>query len=460
MISSCWTGRVGSPSNKQGFRCIAKTCETIHQNGWELIDTKESDEHGHTNISASGAYFLYRFLIESGKDRIRIMDRIWLENTANYDDLTEVSDFEKMNQHLNFFTDRSIYRPGQTLYFKGIATTVDRISKNSKILPGKSIKIFLHDAASKIIDSLTLITNEYGSLNGKFLIPQQVMTGNFSLRTNVTTRFYGYQNIQVEAYKRPTYSIQFDRIQKAYQINDSVQVSGVVKAFAGNTIDAANLVYQIHRNARPIYHSKRYLGFQYSPEQELASGKLITDPTGKFTIRFKASGDDRPDRYADQIFDFNIVATVTDRNGETKTGRTSISCGQQLLQLAVYHPEQINSAADEKMIISCLNLNNVLQAAKVKVRIIALNGPERVIRAREWQRPDQFTMSKENYLKWFPYDEYDHEAAREELTANRIVLEDDIQTDTIQPQSSSFQKNCSAQGSIKSLPVPGMHSEI
>src|SRR6185369_5662148 len=90
--------------------------------------------------------------------------------------------FEKTNNRVFFFTDRSIYRPAQTVFFKGIAVTKDYKTKLSRIINSKdSGWVYLIDANGKTIDSLKFGLNDYGSFNGKFLLPQNTLTGNFRI---------------------------------------------------------------------------------------------------------------------------------------------------------------------------------------------------------------------------------------------------------------------------------------
>src|SRR5690606_20196476 len=139
---------------------------------------------------------------------------------------------EKVTNNIFLFTDRSLYRPGQTVYFKGIV-----LSKTQKgqagILAAHTTTIYLRDANYQDIDSLRLTTNEYGSFSGTFRLPASGLNGNFSLyskKENAAASFY------VEEYKRPKFYAEYEPVKETYRVNDSITVTGFAKAYAGNNI--------------------------------------------------------------------------------------------------------------------------------------------------------------------------------------------------------------------------------
>lgn len=372
---------------------------------WNEESKVITDENGYFKLTTKSNNKNYRFDIEAKKDRIRIFNNGYIPNTSI--DNTDEQAFEKVNERAFFFTDRSIYRPGQTVLFKSIVTTLDKDTKKSKIVAHANATVYLKDVNNRTVDSLKLISNDYGSCTGKFVLPEKLLTGIFTLILN--NRKYGAYQFSVEAYKRPTYAANFEKINKPYRINDSIEVRGIAKAFAGNFITGAKVSYHIVRNARPLYPYLRYSNFRYSPPQEIGQGTIQTDTKGAFVIRFKALPDLNKDSSTNPIFDFSIDATVTDPSGETRTAQQKISCGYQSLLLQVNHPLIINANKETKILISATNLNNQVQDALVNIKFIEIQAPERLIRERFWTRPDQFVMSKEDYINSFPFDLYDNE---------------------------------------------------
>ena len=394
----------GNPIPKATIKILAQL-DYPYDLTWHEESKSTTVENGFFKLTSESNNRNYRFDIEAKNDHLRIFNNGYIEPNAKANQ--EEKDFEKENEKAFFFTDRSIYRPGQTVLFKSIITTLDKGTKKSKIVAQANATVYLKDVNNRTIDSLKMISNDYGSCTGKFVLPEKLLTGNFTLILN--NRTYSAYRFSVEAYKRPTYTAQFEKISKAYRVNDSIELHGNANAFAGNFITGAKVSYHIVRNARPMYPYLRYSNFRYSPPQEIGQGTIQTDSKGAFTIRFKALPELSTDAATNPIFDYSIDATVTDPSGETRTAKQKISCGYQSLQLQVYHPQIINANNDTKINISVSNFNDQVQDALVHVKFIEIKAPERWIRERFWTRPDQFVMSKEDYINSFPLDLYDHE---------------------------------------------------
>jgi len=321
--------------------------------------------------------------------------------------------FEKNNRKTFFFTDRAIYRPTQTVYFKGIVITKDFDSKQSKILPQFKTKVILYDANEQKLDSVFVTTNEFGSYNGKFKLPENLLNGEFKIADDSTDN---EQTFSVEEYKRPKFYVEYEKLKGAYRINDTIKISGSAKAYAGNNIDGASVKYRVLRQARYPYPWLYWRwGNPRSSSQEIVHGEIKTDADGKFNISFAAIADKSVKKELDPVFEYPVSADVTDINGETRSGGTTVSVGYKALNLSVSLPYGENLPADslQRIFIKTENLSGEFEPTKVNVAIYKLKSPDRLIRQRYWQQPDQFVMNKEDYIGYFPNDEYSDETKKE-----------------------------------------------
>jgi uncharacterized protein YfaS (alpha-2-macroglobulin family) len=188
------------------------------------------------------------------------------------------TDEPKITNSIHLFTDRSIYRPGQTVYFKGIVLSRNDKEKTGSVKAGYSTTVILRDANYKDVDTIKVTTNEYGSFNGKFQLPQSGMNGQFSVYTKADN---GYAGFKVEEYKRPKFYVDFEPIKGTYKVNDIIKVTGIAKAYAGNNIDGATVKYRIVREPRFIYPWLFWRWWQPpSEEMEIAHGEVKTDKDG------------------------------------------------------------------------------------------------------------------------------------------------------------------------------------
>ncbi len=380
-----------------------KTSKYITEKG----NSFQTDNKGYFNfkrkdgpLSSSYSYLLD---ISYNDDRLFMNDEMYDYYYSNNTPTTP-----KENISVFLFTDRSIYRPGQTVYFKGIAVSKMTDENNSTIKANYETKVFLRNANYQLVDSMSVTTNEYGSFSGKFQLPQSGLNGNFSIFVKDNL---GYMSFSVEEYKRPKFYVDYEKIKGAYQVNDKIKVTGIAKAYAGNNIDGADVKYRVVRQPRFIYSWMFWRWWQpQAKEMEIAHGEMKTDKDGKFAIEFTAIPDLTIDKKFDPVFDYTIYADVTDINGETRSGQSMVSVGYKSLLLNVSVPEKLPADSLKNILISTTNMAGEYEPAKVNVTITRLKEEKRLIRSRYWERPDQFVMSKEEYIQNFPNDEYDDES--------------------------------------------------
>ncbi|MGG9960438.1 alpha-2-macroglobulin family protein [Ferruginibacter sp. SUN106] len=365
-----------------------------------------TDKNGMFKMKASKDYRNFLLQLKYNNDEL-FMDENEGYNTYNSLDIPELKPVAFL------FTDRSIYRPGQTVYFKGIVIKSEKKSGSTAVVPDFKTKILLRDANYQKVTELTVTTNEYGSYKGSFKLPEGVLNGQFSLFDSVTNSM---ERFNVEEYKRPKFFVEVEKPKGTYRLNDSIKITGNAKAYAGNNVDGATVKYRVVRKVRyPIwwewgFTSRRKINPIYgrSEENEITNGEVVTDAKGEFKITFKALPDESVDKKSQPVFYYEVSADVTDINGETRSGNTSVAVAYQMLQLSIDMPDKI--VADSfQLKISSTNLNDIFEKAKVLVSITRLKTPEKIYRERYWDMPDQFVMSKNEYAGYFPYDVYKDE---------------------------------------------------
>ncbi|MEP6713067.1 MAG: MG2 domain-containing protein, partial [Ferruginibacter sp.] len=308
-----------------------------------------------------------------------------------------------------FFTDRSIYRPGQTIFFKGIVVSTNDVNKKSSIMPGYKTSVILYDANQQKAGTLQVTTNEYGSYNGSFKLPENGLNGQFHLQDslNKATSYFS-----VEEYKRPKFSVEIKKPEGTYRINDSVKVTGNAKAYAGNNIDGAKVNYRVIRKVQyPVWfgwggYRKIFPPYGNREQMEITNGETTTDINGDFFITFKAIPDETVDKKDQPTFYYEVGADITDINGETRSGNTTVAVAYQALQLSIEVADKMPVDSFKNIKIISTNTNGLFEKAMVNFTMYKLQSPSRIFRARYWDMPDQFVMTKDEYTKNFPYDVY------------------------------------------------------
>lgn len=248
----------------------------------------------------------------------------------------------KRKEVLQLFTDRSIYRPGQTVYVSGLAYEMEKDS--TRVLADKKYTVSLYDANNNETGKVEVWTNGFGSFSGQFVLPSPCLTGYFSLRAADTS-----VSFKVEEYKRPTFDVTFEPVKVEYQVGDSIEVAGMAKTFAGAPVQNARVHYNISRSYAWFW---RFMG-RGSARWE---GEAMTDADGKFTVpvHFEIDSDRRESPL--WYYTYNIQADVTDGAGGTQQANLSLPLGST------------------SMVLNMDNLpDNWVKEKKLEIKLTAMN---------------------------------------------------------------------------------------
>ena len=248
----------------------------------------------------------------------------------------------KRKEVLQLFTDRSIYRPGQTVYVSGLAYEMEKDS--TRVLADKKYTVSLYDANNNETGKVEVWTNGFGSFSGQFVLPSPCLTGYFSLRAADTS-----VSFKVEEYKRPTFDVTFEPVKVEYQVGDSIEVAGMAKTFAGAPVQNARVHYNISRSYAWFW---RFMG-RGSARWE---GEAMTDADGKFSVpvHFEIDSDRRESPL--WYYTYNIQADVTDGAGETQQANLSLPLGST------------------SMVLNMDNLpDNLVKEKKLEIKLTAMN---------------------------------------------------------------------------------------
>jgi len=390
-----------------------KAVKEKYTNKGEVIYTRDpysTDIHGHFRIKTDKRYYdVSRLEFSFGKDYLseNYYTTYYRDNEEDENHSTDWKLFEKKALKDNIFTDRSIYRPGQTVYFKGLLITRDFKTRKYKVADQIKTKVFLLDVNEQKIDSLILKSNDFGSIQGSFHLPQNLLNGEFRIQDAETSDELAFS---VEEYKRPSFYVDYDSVRGSYQIGDTVKIQGSVLAYAGNSIDGARLTWRVYREARFPYP---WL-FRFSPsnsEKEIAHGESTADKDGKFGIQFIAMPDRSVSQISKPVYSYRIESDVTDANGESRSAVTTIAASYQSFEIVSPLPFQSRMLKDSLYLIpvTTKNASGLFVKEKLTVTLFALKAPNRLIRKRFWEQPDQYVMSEPDYIRAFPYDEYRNE---------------------------------------------------
>ncbi|WP_126973483.1 alpha-2-macroglobulin family protein [Gynurincola endophyticus] len=355
-----------------------------------LQTTQQTDNKGIATFKTEN--YNYAVEIINGTDR-------FLEHNNTYFNEGRIT--ERAHKTTSFFLDRSIYRPGQTVYFKGISYG-KKATEKEKIVANENIEIEVYDVNDNVIYKQSYTTNKMGSFSGSFKLPASTLGGSFYIKSK---NYTGTKYFSVEEYKRPKYKVEFATIEKSYQLNDSIEAKGKAIAYAGYPIQNAKVTYTVRRVTylpRWCYFFNPYIRFNESVI--LTTGTATTDDEGHFNVPFKAIPANSIEKRFSPRFAYEISATVTDLSGETHDANQSIHLGWNRYEVDFGFGETFDIKNINALPISIQNFQGQKQEAKAVLTIQPIQPPAGTYHQRyaSAQKIDVITIDSINFKKLFP----------------------------------------------------------
>ena len=333
---------------------------------WYDFNTKKNKRIVHARLTTDEngeAYFKNvdgNVLISTSNDKFTPAKDIYLSRTRYY----ERKD-DKIEHQL--FTDRSIYRPGQTVHASDISYIVKKGLDAS--VPGKSMELnfILRDPNWKQVAEQKATTDEYGTASVDFELPKEGKTGQYSISVNGTASEY----FRVEEYKRPTFEITFPKVNEKYNWGDTVVVKASAKTYAGVPVQGAKVEYQVTRRNQLWWWGAGSAG------QLVKTDSCVTREDGTFDVEIpleaSLSGKDEADmsdfmRIA-RFFNFEVSAIVTDISGESHEGVMSLPLGTKPTILTVNLPKRIETDSLKTVTFAYRNASGMPISCRLKYRI-------------------------------------------------------------------------------------------
>ena len=350
---------------------------TLYSNDEKVLQEFTTGENGKVVFPWKSEY---RFLKASkGTDTAMPKQGIYGGSFGYY------GDENKATESMTLLTDRSLYRPGQTVYVKGIAYTQN--SDTANVLPNKNYTVVLLDANNQEVGQKSVRTNDFGSFTADFALPSACLNGMFSL-----TAGDGRTNIRVEDYKRPTFDITFEKQTESYKLGDEVQVKGKIQSYSGVLLQDLPVKYTVKRST--------YSFWRISESTQIASGEVTAGGNGEFTIPVRLEESDAYKNNDKVYYRYSVEATVTNVAGETQSSTDVISAGSRSLVLQTELKEKTCKDKPFSIVFKAQNLNGQPVEVKGNYALYPANEKDFKVSGGTPVATGTFTSNEEMTLDW------------------------------------------------------------
>jgi hypothetical protein len=370
---------------------IENTLIKIYEHDYD--DDKWTRNHyGNYRTNEYGKVSVKKNKIQLSFDIINNNDTI-IHNSREY--LNE--GYSRKFKQVYLYSDRAIYRPEQTIFFKGIILESDEKNK-PELLKNENITVTIKDKNYKTIHEQKYKSNSYGSFSDSFRLPSGTPNGNIIIQTNVQSNNNLY--IKLEEYKRPKFEIIFEPINYAYAAEDSLEIKGQLISYSGVNLKETNLTYEIYSEQTTEHYSSRY--YRSNNKEILFSGKVSTNMNGYFSIDFKSKA--LLNNFMRSYY--RVVVKATDVTGETYEQEKNISVYKEAFNLSTNITEYLNRENDNDYSLSVKNSDGYALNSSGILNIIKLETPNRIIKSSLFPIADTTLIPFEKFVEDFPHSIY------------------------------------------------------
>ena len=360
-----------------------------------------------TKLNENDHFKYYR--VQHGAEKLLVFNELSTNRTSQ----------RKNNFNSMIFTDRNVYNPGQTVNFKGILYKYLK-DKEKELVKNKTIPVRFRNINQQVIAEQSLKSNEFGSINGSFTIPQNELYG-----LHIELGDFGNTFIQVENFWKPTFKVSFLPVDGNLALNKQVKATAIAKTLEGQPISHAKVQYKVTRQLNFRY---RYL---FCPPRdyscEISSGILETDRNGNATIEFTTMTNYASDNKI--IYDYTVTAEITDMKGEKQSASVNMTLANKPLVVNTNLPDQLYIGKMEPFTVETTDLKGEFMPATVHVEVALLKSPEKILRRRYWAgEVDLQSIPEAEFRKDFPQDAYNNEVTPDKFKILQTVATYTIET--------------------------------
>ena len=229
----------------------------------------------------------------------------------------------------HLYTDRPIYRPGETVSFKGVVRHEDDAAYS---LPetGTAFRVSIRDRSGKEILNTSIESNELGTIAGEGILPDEAKTGRYYVRLMRDSGAYiTSTSFSVAEFRVPEFKVEVEAPRAHYVDGEQIDAEVRARFFFGGPVNDQTVDWAVLSSPARI-RVEGYERYSFSAYDRYwwaevdrplrAQGSATTDASGDARIQAPAALD--PGEGAQE---FTISATVTDANAQVVANSTTVT---------------------------------------------------------------------------------------------------------------------------------------
>jgi hypothetical protein len=410
---------------------------TVNKEGFIEIDDSKIEE---LEVYYKGDTVLTTVLMESKEENYKAED---VYDKEKYNDLVE---YYEDNASVEIFTDRNIYRPGQTVYFKTIFMTKNPKTGEPMVMTKKNLKgslfnnvykkwlkesepvLYLYDPFHNDTDTFPIRLNDYGSMSGSFKIPKSAATGEWSIEPDYLDQGRNSGSFKVEEYKRPSYEVSIETPKKQLLPGDTFSIRIKVKSFAGAMLNHVRIRYAVERNGDIFYYdSLLNKSTERNTAIDIADTSDYTDANGEllFIVNDSLLKEYSLRNDKEWYFTYRIDVEATDLTGENYEADAKINVSSRPVNIRLSMSDKLNRDEKSSIAITTNDRNEGKISKNITVKIYRLIKDEEIFTDRKLIGTDFWLHDKSLLQQWFPLIDF---STTEDTGTKKLVLEKIVNT--------------------------------
>jgi len=258
------------------------------------------------------------------------------------------------------YTDRPLYRPDQTVYFKGVVRLNDDL--NYSMPDQERIKVTISNFEEVVFDE-TLTLSENGTFDGSLLLSEDAVLGSYSISTSFVGKEepFGFVEFNVAEYRKPEFLVSVSASKTDLLLGETLSATVGAEFTSGGAVSGADVNWILSASTYNFYPEGDVATEGFSFSDYAQDMYYYYQETGIFESNIIAQGDGQTGEDGQLVVDLPVElskeggsrsltfeANVSDLTGRSVSERVSVTAHQSRYYPGVKSEEYVGRVGQEQ----------------------------------------------------------------------------------------------------------------